>query len=77
MAPSSKDSKRLQGQARQMLAELSGLMLAHAFIKTRSAGFTLRVAHLDGTPWPPPLGHDPLRMNVDVTDGTVRKAWVG
>lgn len=77
MAPKDSDQKRLQVQARRMSNELSGLMLAHAYVKVRSAGLAFRLSKLDGVNWTPSLGADPLRLNVEVADGMVRKAWVG
>lgn len=78
MAPSRQDDdKRLQGQARKMSNELSGCTLAHAFKKAGAVGLCFFIARIDGTKREQLAGHDPLRLNVEVVDGIVRKAWVG
>lgn len=55
--------------------EVDGLVLAHAFVITKSAGLQLNVNKLDGISL---NASQPARLgivNVDVLDGKVQKSW--
>lgn len=48
-----------------------------AFKKVQGAGMHLRVHKLDGQDCPPVREQDMTRLNVEVRDGIIRKAWIG
>jgi len=51
------------------------MMLAQAFVTSKTAGFQLSVRCLDGTKqWP--LITDPNTINVAVMNGLVCKSWI-
>jgi hypothetical protein len=75
-----RNGKRLEGAglATRMLEEIKGTMLAMAFVKLRSQGFALRISKMDGVPTPDPKEKNiTTRINVEVDNGYIRKAWIG
>lgn len=73
------NGKKLEGNALayKIAQDISGMMLAMAFMKVKGAGFRLHVHKLDGQVAPPVREQDMTRLNVEVSEGLVRKAWVG
>ena len=63
--------------ASRELNELSGLLLSHVFVKTRTLGYKLRVASIDGIAEPSAKENDEKRINVDVVHSIVKKSWIG
>lgn len=74
-----KNGKKLEGEglAKAIASEIRGMVLAGAFIKAKSAGLKFRVMRYNGQDTPPSLDKDALRLNVDVAEGIVSKAWLG
>lgn len=73
------NGKKLEGNALayKIAQDISGMMLAMAYMKVKGAGFHLKVHKLDGQVGSPNNEQDMTRLNVEVTEGLVRKAWVG
>jgi hypothetical protein len=73
------NGKKLEGDAlaRKIAQDISGMMLYMAFMKVKMAGLKLRVHKLDGQISHPVKEQDMTRLNVEVTDGVIRKAWAG
>lgn len=70
--------KRVEGQslAIRIAQEINGMMLAQAFIVTKSAGFQLKLNKLDGVTSNAALLYgDRAVVNVDVINGIVKKSW--
>lgn len=63
--------------ASKELNELCGLLLSHVFVKTRSLGYVLRVASIDGIAEPNIKEKNEKRINVDVVNSIVKKSWIG
>lgn len=61
--------------AARVASELNGMMLAQAFVVSRSAGFRLQVNKSDGVPRSGFAPDDGQRVMVDVVGGFVRKSW--
>jgi len=59
------------------LNKLCGLLLSHVFVKTRSLGYVLRVASIDGIAEPNTKEKNEKRINVDVVNSIVKKSWIG
>ena len=76
-----RNGKRLDGRmlATQVAHEVNQMMLAQAFITAKSAGLELLVMKHDGVPRIVPCdeGKRDDRLLVNVTNGIVRKSWVG
>ncbi len=53
------------------------MMLHMAFMKVKMAGLKLRVHKLDGQVTTPVSEQDMTRLNIEVTDGVIQKAWAG
>jgi hypothetical protein len=72
---------RLEGSAlaARVAQEVSGMMLAQAYVVAKSAGFQLRINKHDGVPRLASLNEAKRddRVTVDVIGGFVRKSWVG
>jgi len=62
---------------RVLSQDVSGMVLSMAFKVVTSNGFKLHVHSLNGERRSRLVEHDMLRINVEVTAGIVRKAWVG
>lgn len=74
-----KNGKKLEGEglAKVLASEMKGMVLAGAYVKAKSAGLKFRVMRYNGQDTPPTLDKDALRLNVDVSNGIVAKAWLG
>ncbi len=59
------------------LASLVGLTLAEATKKVEAAGFTIRIASVDGKPRALTMDYSPQRINVNLAHDKVTKATVG
>lgn len=72
------NGRRVEGQglAIRVAMEVKGLMLAHAYVLTKSAGMQLNVSKLDGLPRNCIGSDNKDTVNVEVVDGFVRKSWV-
>jgi hypothetical protein len=71
------NGRRVEGHslAIRIAQEVLGLMLAHAYVMTKSAGFQLNINKLDGVPRMAALNSDKEVVNVDVVDGFIKKSW--
>jgi hypothetical protein len=71
------NGRRLEGfgLATKVAQELRGMVLAQAFVITKSAGFQLNVNKLDGVPCNAHVRPDIGSVNVDVVGGIVSKSW--
>lgn len=71
----------LNGLARRVSDHIKGLMLAQAFVIVRREGYQLRVATIDSKPVAATLNKSDMtnqkRINVDVTNGNIKRAWIG
>lgn len=70
--------QRVEGLALaiRVAQEVKGLLLAHAFVVAKSAGYKFRVNKMDGVKVGPAGGELAEVIAVDVVDGVVRKSWV-
>lgn len=65
------------GLAIRVAQDIKGLLLAHAYVVSKSAGYKFRVNKMDGVRIGPEKGDDLKEtITVDVVDGVVRKSWV-
>lgn len=73
------NGKRLKGNALayKIAQDISGMILAMAYMRVKGAGFHLHVHKLNGQVGSTVKEQDMTRLNVEVTEGLVRKAWVG
>lgn len=74
------NKKRENGLARRLSKEIvdSSMMLAQAFVAIRREKLKIRVAKINGEPIQPAgEASDQNRINVEVTNGFVKRAWVG
>ena len=56
---------------------MKGLLLSHAYVVSKSAGYRFRVNKLDGARMGPSAGSELKEtIAVDVVDGIVLKSWV-
>lgn len=69
----------LQGNAlaKSLIRDVSGKLLIMVYMKVKNAGLQLRVHKFDGKLSNEAKDQNELRLNVEVFDGLVRKAWVG
>lgn len=69
--------RRLEGHdlAINVVHEIKGLLLAHAFTVVRSAGFCLRINKLDGLTHSLIEVKDGNTINVNVSNGIIQKSW--
>lgn len=74
-----KNGKKLEGEglAKAIASEMKGMILAGAFVKAKSAGLKFRVMCYNGQEASPSVDNDKFRLNVDVMNGIVAKAWLG
>ncbi len=72
-----KSGGRFEGRAlvAAVAREVNGMMLAQAFITTKSAGFKLQINKSDGVPRVGQSLGDGEKVIVDVVSGFVRKSW--
>jgi hypothetical protein len=63
--------------AYKLASTMFGMMLAMAYVKAKNASLKLRIHKYDGQLSPPAKERDDTRLNVEVTEGLVRKVWVG
>lgn len=63
------------GLAAKVAHEITGMMLAQAFVVARSAGLELCVNKLDGIPHPHVNRSVADQVVVDVVGGFVKKSW--
>ena len=62
--------------ASRIANEINGLMLAHAFVIVKSAGYKLRINKTDGVPKQGSSVEDSgTTIVVDIVGGFVRKSW--
>ncbi len=64
-----------RGLAVRIAREVTGMMLAQAFVVTKAAGFQLNINKLDGLTRKAWISELLETVNVDVVDGFVRKSW--
>lgn len=72
-----RNGSRLEGRALAMRVaqEVNGMMLAQAFVVTKSAGFQLLINKHDGVPVRGRVCEDGTKVMVDVVSGFVDKSW--
>ena len=73
------NGRRVEGHglAIRIAQEVKGMLLAQAFVVTKSAGFQLKVNKLEGVPHGGVRLYDDREVvNVDVAGGIVNKSWV-
>lgn len=64
------------GLAIRVAQEVKGLLLAHAFVIAKSAGYKFRVNKMDGVRVGPEKGDETKEtITVDVVNGVVTKSW--
>ena len=63
--------------ARKLLQDISGKLLIMVYMKVKNAGLQLRVHKFDGMLSNEAKDQNELRLNVEVNEGLVRKAWIG
>ena len=63
--------------AAAVLAALKGLTQEQAEAKVTAAGYTIRIASVDGQPRALTMDYSPSRINLDITGGVVTGATVG
>lgn len=73
------NGKRIEGEAlsRKIASDVRGMMLAMAYMKVKGAELKLRIHSLDGQVSQPTKDKDNSRVNVEVVEGFVKKAWIG
>ena len=76
MSPGSMDLPPAPDAA-AVLAALKGLTQAQAEAKATAAGYTVRIASVDGQPRALTMDYSPSRINLDITGGVVTGATVG
>lgn len=67
--------RRIDGRAlaTRIAQEVTGMMLAEAYVVIKAAGFKLRINKFNGVPRPSDLDE---AVQVDVVDGYIKKSWV-
>ena len=72
-----RNGSRLEGRALAMRVaqEVNGMMLAQAYVVTKSAGFKLLINKNDGVPVQGRPPTDGTKVMVDVVSGFIRKSW--
>lgn len=71
------NGRRVEGRglAVRIAQEVTGMMLAQAYVVTKAAGFQLNINKLDGVPRKAWMSDTLETVNVDVIDGFIRKSW--
>ncbi len=77
MSQNDEDERRQKGLAYRVSRDIVNVEPAKAFKHARTEGYKLRIDRLDGFQRAPAGEPDPLRINVIVVNGLVRKSWVG
>lgn len=70
------DKHREFAQSHKLVNEVKGMMLAAAYMKAKAAGMKLRVFRAEGQSQKA-NDKDMNRINVEVNNGNVQKAWLG
>ena len=63
--------------ARSLVRDIPGKLLIMVYMKVKHAGLQLRVHKFDGKLSLEAKDKNDLRINVEVSEGSVRKAWIG